>query len=225
MNKDHPYSLYKTDSPLPGKQNNYETAYNEAAMKLAQMPMEDIARRSGAAIAARNAGRALILSFLGDEVMVTHPDISVSYTSWEEEVAMWAKILILHYLVRANGSPATGEQVTFQQLEGGLAYYPAFKRRSTAILIDRFGKSLEGFTEAGLRAGGRRANIGDYALSFRALPGVEVLFVLWKGDDEFPPSGSVIFDSSIPNYLSTEDVAVLCNMLAVKIVKTAAPAT
>jgi hypothetical protein len=224
MDKDNPNSLYKTDSPLPGKQNNYETAYNEAAMKLSSRAVEDVAGRSGATVTARGAGHALILPFIGDEVMVTHPDISVSYTSGKEEVAMWAKILILHYLVRAGGSLSTGEQVTFQQLEGGLAYYPAFQRRSIAIMIDRFGNSMEGFTEAGIRAGGRRAGMGDYALSFRALPRVEVLFVLWKGDNEFPSSGSIIFDSSISDYLSTEDVAVLCNMLAVKIVKTARPA-
>ena len=42
---------------------------------------------------------------------------------------MWAKILVLHYLNRANGAPARNEQITFKQLEGGLAYYPAFQRQ------------------------------------------------------------------------------------------------
>ena len=51
--------------------------------------------------------------------------------------------------------------------------------------------------------------------------GWTLVFVLRKGDDEFPPSGSVIFDSSIADYLSTEDVAVLCNMIAVRIIKAA----
>jgi hypothetical protein len=129
--------------------------------------------------------------------------------------------LILHYLGRAAGTPARSEQITFKQLEGGLAYYPAFQRRSITPLLDAYGIDLEKFMKAGTASGGLRSPLGEYALSFRAFPMVEVSFVLWKGDNEFPPTGSVIFDSSISDYLSTEDVAVLCNMIAVKILKSA----
>jgi hypothetical protein len=100
-----------------------------------------------------------------------------------------------------------------------MGYYPAFQRRSITPLLDLYGNDLEKFLEAGTRTSGMRVDQGDYALTFRAFPKVDVTFILWKGDDEFPPSGSVIFDSSISDYLSTEDVAVLCNMIAVKILK------
>jgi hypothetical protein len=134
---------------------------------------------------------------------------------------MWAKILILHYLTRAAGTPARSEQITFKQMEGGLAYYPAFQRRSIIPLLDAYGFDPEKFMKAGTASGGHRSTLGEHALSFLAFPRVEVAFVLWKGDNEFPPAGSVIFDSSISDYLSTEDVAVLCNMIAVKILKSA----
>ena len=167
---------------------------------------------------AAGSSEALILNFLEDEIRVAHPKISVSYSNKNQDVPMWARILVLHYLGRAAGTPARNEQITFKQLEGGLAYYPAFQRRSIIPLLDAYGADPEQFMKAGAASGGHRSPLGEYALSFRAFPRVAVAFIIWKGDNEFPPTGSVIFDSSISDYLSTEDVAVLCNMIAVKII-------
>ncbi len=219
---DNYHSLYKTEA-LPGKQNNYETAYREAAAKLSPITIGEIARRSGARVIENGPGKALLLPFLGDEIAVSHPDISVSYHARKDEVPLWVKILNLHYLERAGGTAPRGEDITFKQLEGGLGYYPAFERRCLTPLLEFFGNDMERFMKTGTTAGGVPSTLGGHALCFRAFPHVEVTFILWKGDDEFPPSGSVVFDSSISDYLSTEDVAVLCNMIAVRILKTTLP--
>jgi hypothetical protein len=52
---------------------------------------------------------------------------------------------------------------------------------------------------------------------FQVLPRIEVQLVLWQGDDEFPPEGSVLFDASIQHRLPTEDIAVLSGMLVYKL--------
>jgi hypothetical protein len=213
--------LYKTDFPLPERQNNYETAYREAAERLKVRDIADVARRCGGIVIATAQGNALTLPFLGDDLLVTHPEIRVTRAPGAGEVPMWARILVLHYLVRGTGALPRGEQIAFKHLEGGLAYDPAFYRRSVALLLDRFGPGLAGFMDAGARAGGVRSGESGQALLFRAFPRVEVVFVMREGDEEFPPSGSVIFDASIADYLSTEDVAVLCNMIAVRIIKAA----
>jgi hypothetical protein len=36
---------------------------------------------------------------------------------------------------------------------------------------------------------------------------------LWKGDEEFPPEGNILFDRSIIGVLSAEDVAWLSGMV------------
>ena len=201
--------------------DNYETAFREAVDRLRERDIGDVARRCGGIVIAHEQGSALRLPFLGDDLVVTHPDIRVSFAEDAGEVPMWSRILALHYLVRGTGALPRGERIAFKQLEGGLAYDPAFYRRSVALLVHRFGPALAGFMEAGERAGGTRSHESGHALSFRAFPRVEVVFVMRERDEEFPPSGSVIFDASIADYLSTEDVAVLCNMLAVKIIKAA----
>ncbi len=219
MGPDSKHILYNTDAPIPPKQNNYETAYREAAQELGYSSVTDIARKSGAACIESESGKALTLPFLGDELLISHPEVSVNYSNKSDGVPLWARIIALHYLNRAGGPSKTGVQITFQDLKGGRVYYPAFLRRTIIPLLEVFGDDFEEFKRAGLCAGGTITPIGDYALSFQAFPFVSLIFALWKGDDEFPATGSVIFDSSIADYLSTEDIAVLCNMVALRIIK------
>ena len=40
-----------------------------------------------------------------------------------------------------------------------------------------------------------------------------MLLILWKGDDEFPPEGSILFDRGINKILSAEDIAWLSGMV------------
>ena len=216
--------LYKTDFPLPDRQNNYETAFREAADRLKARDIRDVADRSGAIVIASGQGSALLLPFIGDEMVVTHPDIAVTIASGAGEVPMWEKILTLHYLERATGTGLRGEQAASSSSRAAL---PMIRRSSDArspFSSSGSGPDSKVMAAAGVAAGGKRSDTGEHALSFRAFPHVEVIFVLWKGDDEFPPSGSVIFDLSIADYLSTEDVAVLCNMIAVRIMKAAGAA-
>jgi hypothetical protein len=46
-----------------------------------------------------------------------------------------------------------------------------------------------------------------------------VTIVLWKGDEEFPPEGSVMFDANIQDYLTTEDVTVLSEVITWNLVR------
>jgi hypothetical protein len=203
----------------PGEQNNYEIAYSEAAAILAESDINEIATRSGSQKVETDGTIYIILSFLNDNIVISYPDISIYYHEKDDVVPLWLKILVLHYLIYAKGTPPAGDQITFKQLEGGLGYYPAFQRRTTIPLLKTFNGDIEELIEWGAEVGGVKAGYGDYAITFQAFPKVAVTFVFWKGDSEFPPEGNVIFDSTIGDYFTTEDIAVLCNMIAVMIIK------
>lgn len=204
-----------------GRDAAYETAFSDAARRLGAMDAVDVAKNSGTALEERESGNAIMLPFLGEEIAVTHPEVSVSFAKDGSAVPPWLRVLALHYLVNARGVPPRGERIGFMQLEGGMGYHPAFQRRAVIPLLGAFGHDMEGFIRAGIAAGGERDPAGAHALSFRAFPMVQVIFILWEGDGELPPSGTAVFDSSIAEYLSTEDVAVLCTMLAVSMLKAA----
>ena len=214
--------LYNTEGKFPRdfqKQNNYETAYHAASQILSKSDILSIVEKSGADILNKNGARHILLRFINDELLISTSDIAVLYHNKGDEVPLWLKILALHYLIYAKGTMNKGDQITFKQLEGGLGYFPAFQRRTIIPLIDHFGGNLNDFISAGEMTGGTRTELGDAALLFDVFPRIDVRFVIWKGDDEFPSDGSVIFDSSIADYLTTEDIAVCCNMIAVMMIK------
>jgi hypothetical protein len=57
--------------------------------------------------------------------------------------------------------------------------------------------------------GGTLRDLGDAAATYLAFPLVPVTHVLWGGDEEFPPEANILFDDTIPQRLSTEDIAAL----------------
>ncbi len=200
------------------KQDNYETAYNEAADELRKKNLNDIAEKSGTSIITADSLEYLIVPFLNEVLHVSHPDIKIKYNESNNTVQFWLKILLLHYLVHAGGSPATGNQITFNQITGGLGYYTAFQRRSISPVLKAFGNNFNNFLAAGERIGGIRQS-GKYSIYLRVFPRVSIYFNFWEQDEDFPAEGNVVFDSSISDYLSTEDIAVMCNMIAVMIIK------
>ncbi len=203
------------------KQNNYETAYDEAVSELLKRDLKDIALKSGAQIIHEDSSVNLIIPFIKDEIIITYPMVSLNYKNKDIELSLWYKILLLHYLIQAKGTPASGEQITFKQITGGLAYYPAFHRRSIKPVIKSYGNNLNKYIIAAERIGGVKSDFSKYSVFFQVFPKVPVIFNLWEGDDELPADGNIVFDSSISDYLTTEDIAVLCNIIALMIIKEA----
>ena len=199
-------------------QDNYEVAYNEAQDILSKSSPIEICARSGAELLEENGRKKIKLSFLNDSLIITHPDISVSYLDKDNKVSMWLKILVLHYLIYSKGTPETGEQITFKQLEGGLGYYPAFQKRTIAPILENF-PDLGDFIKAGELIGGMRSGQGDFSVTFTVFPRMTATYIFWNGDEDFPAEGSVVFDSSFKDYLTTEDIVVMCNMISIMMIK------
>lgn len=131
----------------------------------------------------------------------------------EEEVPLRDKILILHYLSKASGIPPSGKLIAFAQLPGCEPYLPVFQKRTIDRLVRTFGKQPENLIAAAQTIGGSKAQYGDVGVVIPALPKVSVTFILWRGDDEFPPSGNILFDRTVENYLDVEDIIVLSEII------------
>lgn len=194
----------------------YELAYKLASEQLVSMDIEEICGKTGAQ---RMDSNKIIIKYLNQPYLITLPDVEISLRDSEEEAPLKDKILILHYLTLAKGTPATNRLITFKQLPGGASYFPAFSQRAIKPLLNHFGKEPELLTDAAAKLGGYKANYGDVAITINAFPRVPITFALWRGDDEFPPRGGIMFDASISAYLSTEDITVLCETIIWRLVK------
>ena len=201
-------------------QNPYQDAYKLVCEALISADIKERAEKSGATFKAGKSGSHLItLTFLNRLCQITFPDIEVTYQESDEEVSLWSKILILHYLVKSEGLPLTGTWVNFRQIPGGSTYYPAFVKRSQKPLCDFFSDRLDLLERAARTLGGEKTDYGDRAVRIPALPRVPVVLVCWSGDEEFQSEAHILFDSTVSSYLSTEDVAVLSQQTVFSLIK------
>jgi hypothetical protein len=129
---------------------------------------------------------------------------------------------MLHYLTGNSPPGLQTKPITFKDLPEGLIYYPTYLKRCVQPLIESFGTNLDTFIEAGQNLKAVNIPRGDAGVHLQALPRIGINIALWLGDDELPAEGTVYFSSDIKNYLPTEDIAVLCQSISLKIVAAAA---
>ncbi len=196
----------------------YELAYKLAWEKLASMDVKHQCLKSDAQYQEVDSKRAIIIEYLDRPYLISLPQGEISLRDSEEPVHLKEKILILHYLTLAKGTPATNKLITFKQLPGCASYFPLFHQLAIRPLLAHFGKEPELLMASAAKLGGYRADYGDASMTIKAFPRVPITIALWRGDDEFAPRGSIMFDSSIPDYLSAEDIRELCATIARRLV-------
>jgi len=196
----------------------YELACKLACEQLAGITdIEEQCRRSGAKYLSRK--KAIIIEHLTRSYQIGFSGGEVSFIDSEEAVPVKDKILILDYFTRARGTPLTGRTITYKELHEGINYYPTFSKRTIQPLVAFFGEKPEQLLKIAESLGGYKADYGDVAVTFDAFPLAPVTLVLWRGDEEFPPEGSIMFDSTVSDYLTNDDIHTLCESIIWKLVR------
>jgi len=203
-------------------EEGFELAYELACKKLATMDPEEVCRKSGAQYV---DGNRITLHYLNRAYVITLPNIEISLKDGEEKVPIKDKILILHYLTQATGAPYTNKLITYGQIEGGKFYCPVFVKRNLEPVLSCFGDRPELLVDVAQKFGGQRSNYGDVSVRIDAFPMARIYFIIWKGDDEVPHGGNILFDGNIRHYLASEDVCVLTEILTWKLVNLAKEAS
>jgi hypothetical protein len=124
-------------------------------------------------------------------------------------------VLLSHYS-SANLSEETGNLVKFRDLPGGYAYERAFIARSADPIAKIFGNKTDMLAEAAKIINGKQVDYGDLAVKIVSLPKIPVFYILWKAE-EFPASGTILFDESASQILCTEDLAVLGELITMRL--------
>jgi hypothetical protein len=206
----------------PGsREQGFELSYKLAREQLPKISdIQEQCRKSGARYIGPNE---IVINYLNQPYHITLPDVEISSEGSPDfigmEVPLKDKILILHYFTLAKGTPASGRLIAYKQLPGGISYFPAFSQRAIAPFVKHFGKNPELLIKAAAKLGGCEADYGDVSVTVNAFDHVPITLVLWRGDEELAPNGNILFDADISDYLSTEDVTVLCETIIWKLVK------
>jgi hypothetical protein len=201
--------------------DDFREAFRLAADRLASVNLNHTCFLSGSTLVQNADGIAGIgLSFIHEELLIlTRPEVEVVWRQTHEPIPLAEKIIVLHYLLTARGESLGNDFVTFREVPGGTFYYPAFLKRARDPLVRIFGGEPERLLRCGRQLGAEPANLGDASVRLMPLPRIPVTLVLWKGDEEFAPEATVLFDKSVGSYLPPEDIATLSGMVVYRLIR------
>jgi len=157
------------------------------------------------------------LALWDSPVVITFPEL-VAYNSQAVALSTAYQGLLTYYFAQANGFPLSGRWVSYADLPGGRTYAPAFQGYSGDKLAKVFQLDVNRFEKACLKAGGAYLEFGEVSFIFPALPRVPLVVTYHPGEDEFPSSCQILFDSAVENYLPVEVCAILASMLTGRII-------
>ena len=197
------------------RQDNYEQALKIALEIFNQKDPGSVAEKACAIF----QGKSITVPHLNRSIMLDVDARRFSIVETGEEVQMWLAILTIHYLNNAPGVGPTGKLKHFREFKEGHFYEPAFNRRTRDTLIDVFGNNPSSMVRAGEKLKGKIVETGDAAVELAYFPFLPITCILWRGDEEFPPEASVLFDETADKFFNAEDMAVAGQMAVLELVK------
>ena len=184
--------------------------YLEEYRKLDQ---EEAALRCGVAYDPKN--RQFHIRLLGYSYLVDFPEFDVHKEEEGQEGVFLllsqaaAKIIVLRFLISGQMVKSAGKYLTYREVPWGEVYFRQFEGRCLARLKFGFGFKIDAFCAAMEKMGAEKISMGDAAYEFEFINGLHVRFILWEGDDEFPPSSQILFEDNFPYAYQAEDLAVV----------------
>lgn len=197
--------------------DDFKNALSMARELFSRRNPGEAARRGGASSETSDGETAIRLPFFNKYLVIRHPEGTMLYLQEGTAPPLPEQILVLHYLLGRADIAITGKTITFREIPSGEFYYEPFLKRAQAPLVKTFGEAPEKFMELALRAGGQRSSLGVRAVTFWPFPKIPITLILWPGDEEFPPDGNILFDSSIGDFLAGEDIALLSGMVVYRL--------
>jgi hypothetical protein len=200
------------------KQKAYKKAFDIARSDLASLLIEERARKAGVSL--RREGEEAILAVPFFNEVVEFSTLNYSFRSSKgSNVTLASRIMVLHYLIHASGEPVRHDVIPYEDVPGCRPYLPVFERRVVRPLLQAFGFARDAFADAGAAMGGSIEAYGNASFTLHAFPRVPITFILWEGEEDFPPSMKVLFDRSIHTYLPLEDIVVVSKMAATRLLR------
>jgi len=173
------------------------------------------------ALAADHAPEGFLLGFLGETILIDVRNSVLKINRqgmWETLSHPLLELLSLVYLLKAGPEGVSNEMVSVQQLKNS-HFFQGPHQLNIDPLIRRFGNDVEGFKEAALKIGGEPQDLADAGFKILTFPKVPLYYLLWRGDEEFNPRLSVLFDRSIEKHLSADAIWGLVSLVSDSLLK------
>jgi hypothetical protein len=205
---------------VSGRQEEYRKALEIAKTQLLRFPqIRAQCRTAGAEWERLPQGGVIHLPFFNTICEITIPAFEFRLREGSDPISLSNKVLIVHYLNGVKDIPLASRTVSFKDIPSGSFYYPAFRQRSITPLLMTFGHDPQALERAAKQLGGEPARGGDLGVKLQVFPKAPVTLLFWYGDEEFPPDLTVLFDETIQEFLSTEDITVMSQEVMVRMIR------
>jgi hypothetical protein len=144
----------------------------------------------------------------------------------EERLDSIGSILVLRYLITSGTSPPSNEWVPYRAFRDGATFALHLKMYVEDVIAKEFAGHRQTLAERITGLGGKPVDFPstpDLAMALNPFPGIPLLCLFWDADEEFPPAFQFLFDSSAPDYLDLESLAVLLHYTGLKLQRQADP--
>ncbi len=191
------------------KPSNYEEVYRGLARRLSEVDFGHCQEHLGVV----KAGRSRCLKIFARDCLVDREGIRASDGL---PLDFKHRIVTAHYLLHKGRGEESGEWAAYRDFKDGAFFHPSFAQSVEQRIAQVFSGKIPELKKAGEANGAQPIEGlgGDVSLCFNAFPKIPMALIFYDADDEFPSSARVLFDSSAPNFLDMECLAVLGMILA-----------
>jgi len=196
--------------------DDYIAAKKIAVQQLTKTPVAEIAQRT---LFETPDPEVFRVPFLDRVYRVGFPDFNFEdEADPSRDVPIQEQILILHYMQAGSPRKPPGNWIAYREIPGAAFYFSAFVKRTIEPLKKAFGQNVSGLVRTSKQLSAKAVEPGDAAFEYKIFPKVSLQVILWEGDEEFSPEVNILFDATIADILSPEDIAWLAGMLAYRLI-------
>lgn len=188
--------------PIYGKNNKEELPLEFYLSKYRQADPAEMAARC--ALPYDGAAHTITMNLLGQEFAVTHPDFTIVGPT---PLTNAERILFLRYLLDGRYSLPGGQYLTYREFPWGEVYLQQFTGRCIKRFAFSYGSKPDLLRAVMEKMPAKPLSRSDAGYEVTLVNGLTIQFLLWLGDDEFPPNAQILFSDNFRYAFTAEDMA------------------
>ena len=188
--------------PIYGKNNKEELPLEYYIEKYKLTDAKEIAERC--ALSYDEETSAFTFPLLGDEYKISHPDFVIT---GDRTPTNAERILFLRYLLDGKNAMPGGQYLTYREFPWGEVYVQQFTGRCIMRYSFSYGFKPDLLRKIMEHMPAREIPVSDVGYEVTLMPGLTIQFLLWVGDDEFPPNAQILFSDNFRYAFTAEDMA------------------
>ena len=188
--------------PVYGKNNKEELPLEYYVERFKTADPLEIAQRC--ALPYDEESRTFTFPLLGDTYTISHPDFEVTGKCPPTNAE---RILFLRHMLDGRNAVPGGKYLTYREFPWGEVYNTQFTGRCIVRYAMSYGFKSHLLPPIMEKLPAKSIPVSDVGYEITLMPGLTIQFLLWLGDEEFPPNAQILFSDNFRYAYSTEDMA------------------